>query len=50
MNKVRILNGEERECTPIRATGNTTSNKPKHHCNNCKCDRYNPCGCIRKNK
>lgn len=22
--------------------------KPTHYCNNCKCDRYNPCTCSRK--
>jgi len=21
------------------------SSKPVHHCSNCKCSRYSPCGC-----
>ena len=27
---------------------NQTDSKPKFHCDNCKCDRYSPCGCMRK--
>ena len=22
---------------------------PGYHCDNCKCDRYNPCRCVKKN-
>jgi len=32
----------------IRAKGNVTGNKPTYKCSNCKCIRYNPCGCIKK--
>ena len=24
--------------------------KPTHHCSNCNCDRYKPCGCMKKIK
>lgn len=23
---------------------------PEYHCDNCKCDRYSPCGCMKKEK
>jgi len=24
--------------------------KEKYHCNNCNCDRFSPCGCMKKEK
>ena len=48
--KIVTLCSGERECKPIRASGNTTHNKPMYYCDNCKCVRYNPCTCIKKDK
>jgi len=46
--KIQNMDGEMVECVPIRARGNTTKNKPTYECGNCKCKRYNPCGCAKK--
>jgi hypothetical protein len=29
---------------------NKIDNEPKHECSNCKCKRFNPCGCEKKVK
>ena len=29
-------------------SGYQGASKPEHHCDNCGCDRYSQCGCMRK--
>ena len=32
----------------LKALRKGTEATPKYHCSNCKCNRYNPCTCMKK--
>jgi len=38
----------EKEYKGLNKLRRQTGRKPEYHCDNCKCDRYSPCTCIRK--
>lgn len=38
---------DEKGLKKLRAA---SGKEPTHHCGNCRCKRYSPCGCFKKAK